>query len=98
MFGKRIQNVQVYGDQTIYGFKSFEDGIDIPDNSLYCSQISDLITLLNNYKTIYVNDQIQDGVTTIAPSQNAVYDALVLKANTSSPTFSGTVTIPSTSS
>ena len=27
MFGKRILNVEVYGDQTIYGIKSFKDQI-----------------------------------------------------------------------
>jgi len=42
-----------------------------------------------------VMDAIVDGVTTVAPSQNAVFDALALKANLASPTFTGTVTIPS---
>jgi hypothetical protein len=41
-----------------------------------------------------VQDAINDGVTTIAPSQNAVFDALALKSPISSPTFTGTVTTP----
>ena len=31
MFGKRILNVEVYGDQTIYGIKSFKDKIVVPE-------------------------------------------------------------------
>ena len=39
-----------------------------------------------------VTDAIVDGVTTVAPSQNAVFDALAGKASlSSSPTFTGTV-------
>ncbi|SFZ93256.1 hypothetical protein SAMN05428642_10323 [Flaviramulus basaltis] len=38
-----------------------------------------------------VEDAIVDAVTTVAPSQNAVFDALGLKANIASPTFTGTV-------
>jgi len=38
-----------------------------------------------------IEDQIVDGQTTKAPSQNAVYDALALKAPLASPTFTGTV-------
>lgn len=41
-----------------------------------------------------VQDAINDGVTTIAPSQNAVFDALALKSPIASPTFTGTVTTP----
>jgi len=41
-----------------------------------------------------VADAINDGATTIAPSQNAVFDALALKAPLASPTFTGTVTVP----
>lgn len=36
----------------------------------------------NSYADGKVSDAISDGVTTIAPSQNAVFDALVLKENT----------------
>ena len=41
-----------------------------------------------------VADAINDGTTTIAPSQNAVFDALALKAPLASPTFTGTPTLP----
>lgn len=44
-------------------------------------------------KTI-IQDSITDGVTTVAPSQNAVFDALALKSNIASPTFTGVVTTP----
>ena len=40
-----------------------------------------------------IEDSIVDGHTTIAPSGNAVYDALELKAPLASPTFTGTVTL-----
>lgn len=49
---------------------------------------------VKTYVDAKVADSISDGVTTIAPSENAVFDALALKANLSSPTFTGTVTIP----
>ncbi len=45
-----------------------------------------------------VADSITDGTSTVAPSQNAVFDALSLKAPLASPTFTGTVTIPTPSS
>ena len=38
-----------------------------------------------------VADTISDGTTTVAPSQNAVFDGLALKAPLASPTFTGTV-------
>ena len=38
-----------------------------------------------------VADTINDGTTTVAPSQNAVFDGLALKAPIASPTFTGTV-------
>lgn len=44
-----------------------------------------------------VEDNITDGHTTIAPSGNAVFDALALKAPLASPTFTGTVTVPTPS-
>jgi hypothetical protein len=43
-----------------------------------------------------IADSITDGVTTIAPSENAVFDALAMKAPLESPTFTGTVTLPKT--
>jgi hypothetical protein len=44
--------------------------------------------------TASVADAISDGETTIAPSQNAVFDALVLKANLESPTLTGAPNLP----
>jgi len=41
-----------------------------------------------------VADAINDGVTTVAPSQNAVFDALALKAPLNSPGLTGTPTAP----
>jgi hypothetical protein len=41
-----------------------------------------------------VIDSIADSDTTHAPSRNAVFDALALKAPLASPTFTGTVTVP----
>ena len=48
MFGKRILNVEVYGDQTIYGIKNFKDSIVVPENSLYCCQIADIGTFITD--------------------------------------------------
>ena len=44
--------------------------------------------------TALVADAINDGTTTVAPSQNAVFDALALKAPIASPTFTGTPAAP----
>lgn len=41
-----------------------------------------------------IEDSIVDGHTTIAPSGNAVFDALALKAPLAAPTFTGLVTLP----
>ena len=41
-----------------------------------------------------VADAINDGTTTVAPSQNAVFDALAAKAPIASPTFTGTPAAP----
>ena len=46
------------------------------------------------YADAKVADVITDGVTGIAPSENAVFDALALKSTLASPTFTGTVTLP----
>lgn len=41
-----------------------------------------------------VTDAIVDGVTTVAPSQNATFDALALKAPLASPALTGNPTVP----
>ena len=46
------------------------------------------------YVDAKVADSITNGVTTIAPSQNAVFDALALKSDLNSPTFTGTPSAP----
>jgi len=45
------------------------------------------------YADSKVEDSIVDGHTTVAPSGNAVSDALALKAPLASPTFTGTITL-----
>ena len=82
MFGKRILNVEVYGDQTIYGIKNFKDSIVVPENSLYCYQIADIGTFITdkNFVTLTTLDM-----------------TLALYSTISSPTFSGTVTFIDTS-
>lgn len=44
-------------------------------------------------KSAVVSDSVTDGVTDVAPSQNAVYDALALKLNTSGGSVSGNITL-----
>ena len=46
------------------------------------------------YADAKVADEINTGVITVAPSQNAVFDALALKADLDSPTLTGTPTAP----
>jgi hypothetical protein len=46
------------------------------------------------YADAKVAETITNGVTGIAPSQNAVFDALALKAPLASPTFTGDVIVP----
>ncbi|HNW65794.1 MAG TPA: hypothetical protein PKO10_01115, partial [Aliarcobacter cryaerophilus] len=47
------------------------------------------VKAIKEYADSKVEDSITDGVTTKAPSQNAVFDALAGKAPTDSPTFTG---------
>ena len=44
-----------------------------------------------------IKDEIKDKITTIAPSQNAVFDGLALKAPVASPTFTGVPAAPTAS-
>ena len=46
------------------------------------------------YADAKVTDEINTGVITVAPSQNAVFDALALKADLDSPILTGTPTAP----
>ena len=88
MFGKRILNVEVYGDQTIHGIKNFKDQIVVPENSLYCYQIADIGTFItdNNFVTVTtLNTKLQ---------LYATISSLSIYATLASPTFTGTVTLP----
>jgi len=49
------------------------------------------------YADAKVADAINNSTTAIAPSQNAVFDALALKANLAGPTFTGTPAAPTAS-
>jgi len=49
------------------------------------------------YTDAKVADAINNGTTAIAPSQNAVFDALALKANIAGPTFTGVPAAPTAS-
>ena len=91
MFGKRILNVEVYGDQTIYGIKYFKDSIVVPENSLYCYQIADIGTFITdkNFVTLTtLNTKLQ---------LYATITSLGDYATKVSPTFTGTVTFVDTS-
>lgn len=63
-----------------------QSGVNTGDNSPNTNS--------NAYADGKVADAINDGTTTIAPSQNAVFDALALKANLDSPALTGTPTAP----
>ena len=51
-------------------------------------------TASGNLTSANIVATITNGVTTNAPSEDAVFDALALKAPLASPTFTGTVTVP----
>jgi hypothetical protein len=57
----------------------------IADAALSIAKTSGLQTAIDGK----VADAINDATTTVAPSQNAVFDALALKANLAAPTFTG---------
>ena len=79
MFGKRVLQVEVYGDQTINGIKTFKDQIVVPEKSLFCDQISDIDTYITNQNFV---------------TSTILTNALAYYATLASPTFSGTVTLP----
>ena len=100
MFGKRILNVEVYGDQTIYGIKHFKDSIVVPENSLYCYQIADIGTFItdNNFVTLTtLNTKLQLYATISSLDVYATINSLAVYATKVSPTFSGIVTFIDTS-
>jgi hypothetical protein len=100
MFGKRVLNVEVYGDQTIYGIKTFKDSIVVPENTLYCYQIADIGTFITdkNYVTlIALNTKLELYATISSLASYATNASLSAYATKVSPTFSGTVTFVDTS-
>ena len=66
---------------------------DAVDSSLATSAVATKV-----YADAKVADAINDGTTTIAPSQNAVFDALALKADLASPALTGVPTAPTATS
>ena len=64
----------------------------MPKNLGSITDVKDLST--KEYVDGKVVQTITDGATTTAPSQNAVFDALLLKSNLASPTFTGTPAAP----
>jgi hypothetical protein len=100
MIGKRVLNVEVYGDQTIYGIKNFKDSIVVPENTLYCYQIADIGTFITdkNYVTlIALNTKLELYATISSLASYATNASLSAYATKVSPTFSGTVTFVDTS-
>jgi len=118
------ETVNLTGDQTINGSKTFEIGNEVSaviingdtSSTGYALQIKDnnsITGLINKGGTFFgsafiktggtstqalmangsavqlVTQTITNGVTDKSPSEDAVFDALALKANTSSPTFTG---------
>ena len=79
MFGKRVLQVEVYGDQTINGIKTFKDQIVVPEKSLFCYQISDIDTYITNQNFV---------------TSTILTNALAYYATLANPTFTGTVTLP----
>ena len=74
--------------------KNLKIGIDFSGGSNFSPLSEQILTYMPHPSIAVVPsvaDAINDGITTVAPSQNAVFDALVLKANLASPTFTGTV-------
>lgn len=70
--------------------KNLKVGIDFSGGSNFSPLSEQKLTYMPHPSTAVgtsVTDAINDGITTVAPSQNAVFDALVLKANLASPTF-----------
>lgn len=74
---------------TVSGITATMVGLGNVDNTSDANK--PVSTAQNTAINAKVADEINDGTTTIAPSQNAVFDALALKAPLASPTFTGTV-------
>ena len=89
--GSALTNVTATTNANLTGVvTSIGNATAIADGALSIAKTSGLQTAID----AKVADAINDATTTIAPSQNAVFDALALKANLASPTFTGTPTLP----
>jgi len=72
---------------SVNGFMSSTDKTKLDGVASGATAYSDSLA-----RTACVAQTITNGVTTSAPSQDAVFDSLALKANVASPTFTGTAT------
>ncbi len=77
--GNIALKVSTTGNETISGVKTFSTSPVVPTQSPNDNSTNIASTAYSDAK---VADFINDGATTIAPSQNAVFDAFALKANT----------------
>ena len=84
--------------------KALSDGLAIKQNAITTGTTAQYFKgdlSLSNFATdaqnATVEDAINNGITNKAPSENAVFDALALKAPLASPTFTGSVKVPTPS-
>lgn len=66
-----------------------------PSGNITATTVQTGMEQLDGLITAKVADAINDGTTTIAPSQNAVFDALALRAPLASPAFTTQISTPS---
>ena len=82
--------------KSFYGFPTYTEHHSPTDNAVQRSDAThcnhEFVTAaVSTAASASVADDINDGTTAIAPSQNAVFDALALKAPIDAPNFTGTV-------
>jgi hypothetical protein len=73
------------------------DDVFVVGDTSDVSEVAKYITkanLITDLASSFVKQTITNGVTTTAPSEDVVFDALALKAPLASPTFTGTLTVP----
>ena len=51
-------SVNILSDQTVYGVKTFQNGIVVPNNTLVCAQLADLSTYLANLNYLTTSSSI----------------------------------------
>jgi hypothetical protein len=91
----KISEISVFDDINGGSAEFFTNQVQLYERLLFL-RYSGFENNINSYAYAdsKVSDAIVDGVTSVAPSQNAVFDALTLKANSASPTFTGSVVVP----